>query len=307
MPLHRVTTLLLVFIQSIPISGQLLVRHVFEQQKMGTQFRVTIYAPDEFPVEKISDVIWARVDSLNLIFSDYEANSELSQLSATAGGNKWISISEELWTVLNFSNRLAALTSGTFDVTIGPLSKLWRRAIRRQSLPTNNEILNAKALIGYDKILLDSAARRVQLIEPGMRLDLGGVAKGFTVDQIARVLRAWGIQSFLVDGGGDLLIADAPPGAIGWKIQLEEEDQFRTLSNTAVAASGNAYKYVEVDGRRYGHIVDPQTGYGSTKEETVFVTAPDCMTADALASVVSLSSSEYLKQLIPYFQFRILK
>jgi thiamine biosynthesis lipoprotein len=132
-----------------------------------------------------------------------------------------------------------------------------------------------------------------------MRLDLGGIAKGYAVDEAMDVLRAGGIQSALVSGGGDMAVSDAPPGAKGWRIELAPLDvtnapaaQFVLLKNAALATSGDVFQHVEIDGVRYSHIVNPKTGLGLTDHSLVVVIATNCATADALSTAVSVLGPE---------------
>jgi thiamine biosynthesis lipoprotein len=132
-----------------------------------------------------------------------------------------------------------------------------------------------------------------------MRLDLGAIAKGFAVDEAIKVLRARGIRSALVSGGGDMTVSDPPPGTNGWRIELAPLDvtnapptEFVLLRNAALATSGDIFQHVEIAGVRYSHIVDPRTGLGLTDHSLVVVIARNCTTADSLATSVSVMGPE---------------
>jgi thiamine biosynthesis lipoprotein len=153
--------------------------------------------------------------------------------------------------------------------------------------------------VGWKKLELDSRNRTAKLLAPDMRLDLGAIAKGFAVDEALKVLRRHGITRALVAGGGDMAVGDPPPGKRGWKIEIVALDvtnappaRFVLLANVALATSGDLFQHVEVDGRRYSHIVDPQTGVGLTDHSLVTVIAADCTTADSLATAVSVLGPE---------------
>ena len=184
-------------------------------------------------------------------------------------------------------------------MTIGPLSRLWRRAIRRSQLPQESELEQARQTVGYRHLQLDAAAQTVRLALPDMRLDLGGLAKGFAADEAMNVLYSFGLTSALVDAGGDIVLGDPPPDTSGWRIAVSTVDPRGNLvfedlycSNTAIATSGDTYRFLEVDGVRYSHIIDPRTGIGVTRAGLVTVIAATGIRADALASTLNVLPPE---------------
>ena len=167
-------------------------------------------------------------------------------------------------------------------------------------MPDATAISEALVPVGAERVILDStsthSSRTVRLSAPGMRLDLGGIAKGYAVDRAFEMLTTAGNARVLVDGGGDLRVGDPPPGRDGWTIAVADSGSVGArqarlvhVSNTALAQSGATYRYVERDGVRYSHIVDPRTGYGMSDDRIVTVQAPTCMEADALASALSVA------------------
>lgn len=283
--------------------AQTLQRFEFTHPQMGTLFRIVLYAGDAENASKAATAAFARIDSLNATFSDYLNDSELSRLSATAGSGESVPVSDDLWTVLTAARQLSLLSDGAFDITIGPLSRLWRRAFRRQAFPEPERIDAARRLVGFPRLSLDSSRQDVRLSLSGMRLDAGGIAKGYAVDAAMAVLLRYGIHRALIDGGGDLLAGDPPPNAPGWRIQRMENNgkALTFLSNRAIATSGDTYRYLEWEGRRYSHIIDPRTGMGITESKLVTVEAPNCMTADALASAISILGKEAAAKLIAHY------
>jgi thiamine biosynthesis lipoprotein len=181
-----------------------------------------------------------------------------------------------------------------FDVTTDQ-SGLWRRARRAGELPDPLRLAQAMELIGYRKLHLDRASRSVALDRTGMLLDLGGIAKGYAVDEAMAVLKQRGVTRALIAGGGDILARGAPPGSQGWVVgiaTLAHSDvpgvRHFFLRDRAVSTSGDAQQYVEIGGVRYSHIVDPKTGLGLTGRNSVTVVAPNCVTSDALATAASV-------------------
>ena len=264
------------------------------QPQMGVPFKLILYATDQQAAKGAFDAAFARIAELNGMLSDYDRHSELSRLSRMAPTQQPVTVSDDLWRVLARSQKLAARTAGAFDVTVGPYVRLWRRARRQKQLPSSERLAEARAAVGHRNLKLDPHTRAVRLLAPDMRLDLGGIAMGYAVDEALKVLRARGITRALIDASGDIHAGDPPPGKCGWMIGVAPLSRAGTarreirLANAAVTTSGDAFQYVEIDGRRYSHIVDPRTGLGLTDRSGVTVIAPDCTTADSLATAVSV-------------------
>jgi len=269
-------------------------RFEFARTKMAVPMKVVLYALDSVTATEAAEAAYARIDRLNAILSDYDPQSELRRLSDATSEGKPVPVSRDLWQVLTRAQALAEQSDGAFDVTIGPVVRLWRRARRRGQLPSPERLRPAMDLVGYRFVRLDVDSRTVQLLKPEMRLDLGGIAKGYAADQAIGVLRKFSANRAMIDAGGDIVLADPPPGKTGWRIALAPLEprgppsKVLLLANVAVATSGDAWQYVEIAGRRYSHIVDPRTGLGLTDHSSVTVVAPDGVTADGLASAVSI-------------------
>jgi thiamine biosynthesis lipoprotein len=202
---------------------------------------------------------------------------------------------------LRAAQQLSRRSDGAFDATVGPLSVLWRRARRLAEMPDPARLVEARSVVGADKLELDEDRRTARLIAPGMRLDLGGIAKGFAADEAARVLDRNGIGAALIAAGGDIVVTGPPPGAPGWRIavvSLEGADrppaEYLTLHHAAVSTSGDAEQFVALiapgtaDRVRYSHIIDPRTGLAITGHSSVTIVAPDGTTSDGLATAVAV-------------------
>ncbi|NJK82986.1 MAG: FAD:protein FMN transferase [Saprospiraceae bacterium] len=268
----------------------------FTAPHMGTQFRVVLYAADSASARHAADQAFARVSYLNQLLSDYLEDSELNRLSATAGTGSPVPVSNELWTVLHFAQTISNATDGAFDVTIGTLSKLWRKAFRQQVFPSKAEIEQARFKVGYQHLLLDANNQTVALKRTGTRLDLGAIAKGFAVDEAMKAMEQQGISHALVDGGGDLLLKNDPAVSHSWHIAIQNGKTL-PLANCAIATSGKQYKFLEHKGKRYSHLIDPRTGMGVTHERQITIIADTAMKADALASACSVLSKAQAKRL----------
>jgi FAD:protein FMN transferase len=273
-------------------------RFEFTQIQMGMPFKLVLYAADEDSANGAARAAYARIRELNGIMSDYEPDSELSRLCATAGTGKSVPISPDLLRILLRAQALAKASDGAFDVTVGPCVRLWRKARREKSFPTPAEFAAARRAVGWSNLTIDEEHATARLALPRMQLDLGGIAVGYAIDETLALLKARGITSALIDGSGDIGVSAAPPGTTGWKIgiaPLEPEappSRYIVLAHAAVTTSGSAFQYVEFEGKRYSHIVDPHTGLGLTDRASVTVIARDCTTADSYATAVSVLGAQ---------------
>jgi thiamine biosynthesis lipoprotein len=270
-------------------------RFEYQQPKIGTQIRLVFYASDSLTADALANEAFARIDSLNLIFSDYLPFSEISQLSETAGQDTCVRLSSELWEVLQVSQQISQQTNGYFDITIGSLSKLWRKMFSKQEFIEGVKLNYNKLLVNYKWLQLDTIYRCACLKKAGMRLDAGGIAKGYIIDEVFELIRSAGIQQLLVDAGGDIRVGAPPPDSEGWKI--ESLSGILTLQHTAIATSGDTYRYLEWKGKRYSHLINPKTGYGVQNASPISVTASTATVADAYASAFSVMPRRRSKRL----------
>ncbi len=266
---------------------------------MGVQWRILLYATDEVIANKASQNAFARVKELNKVLSDYDPESELNKLCRLSGPGKPIKVSQPLLEVLIKSQALSQETKGAFDVTISPVVRLWRRARRQKLMPKNQRLQAARNKVGYESMKISLKDQTVELLKENMRLDLGGIAKGYAADVALTVLKKNGVSRAMIDASGDIVLGDPPPNTCGWKIGISSSDEqkgkidrYLLLHNMAVATSGDALQHVVIDGKRYSHIVDPRTGLGLTDQSRVTVIAPDGTTADSLASAISVLGPE---------------
>jgi thiamine biosynthesis lipoprotein len=264
---------------------------------MGMPVTVTLYAPDAARAEAGARAAFARIAALDAMLSDYRTDSELTRLSATA--HDWVRVSPELFDVLSRAIQIARATDGAFDPTVGPLTSLWREARATGQVPAPAAIEAARSRVGYGLVTLDADRRAVRLERDGMRLDLGGIAKGYILQEGLAALDALGLRIALLDAGGDIVCGDAPPDQPGWRIETPGADEAfaaraSQLMRAALATSGPAAQFLEANGVRYSHVIDPRTGWGVTSPREVKVIATDGATADAIATVMGISGSRVL-------------
>lgn len=261
---------------------------------MGVQARLILYAPDEPSAQQAARAAFDRLAALEDVMSDYRPTSELMRLGTHAPGTP-VPVSDDLFAVLARAQELARLSDGAFDVTVGPLVKLWREARRSKQLPPEAERHAALERVGWQHLTLDSAAQTVTFERPGMQLDLGGIAKGYAIDEALSVLGRHGIERALVELGGDVVVGAPPPGEAGWSLQVAYADAAHrrvSLAHAAVSSSGDTEQFVEIGGHRYSHIVDPRTGLGLTTRIAATVVAPDATTSDGLATLLTVLGPE---------------
>jgi thiamine biosynthesis lipoprotein len=283
---------------SNPDSAGNLSRFEFVETHMGCSFNIVLYSTDEPSARSASKQAFARIAALDATLSDYQPESELSRLSLKAGGPP-VSVSADLLDVLARSRSFYEKSGGVFDVTIGPVGRLWRRARRDRKLPDPQKMAEARALVGSNKMILDAGKHTVQLTKAGMKLDVGGIAKGYASQAAIEVLRSRGVVRALVAGAGDIVVSDPPPGTKGWTIGIAGlnpseagPETFVLLRNSAISTSGDAERFVVIDGHRYSHIINPVTGMGVEDRASVTVVAQDGATADALETSVYLLGPE---------------
>lgn len=281
-----------------PSEDPALTRFAFTQAEMAVPIKIVLYAPDETAATSAAQAAFRRIHHLGSILSDYDPESEHRRAERAAAPGGPVQVSQDLFAVLTRSQALAKQSEGAFDVTVGPAVRVWRNSRRRGGLPLPRRLQAARELVGFDLLKLDPEKKSVTFAKPGMRLDFGGIAKGYAVDEALSVLRERGTARALVDAGGDMALGDPPPGRPGWRIgvvPLEPDgppSRMLILSNVAVATSGDLWQFVEIRGRRYSHIIDPRTAQALTDHSSVTVIAPDGMTADGLASALSVLGPE---------------
>ena len=272
------------------------VRVTVTRRLMGMPWSITVHAASPAAGHAAIAAGFAEVARLERVLSDYDPDSELSRLSAQAPMGAAVAVSEDLWRVLHRAADLQADTDGAFDITVGPLTSLWRQARRTGVAPGTDRLAAARHAVGRQALELDADRRTVRLIQPGTRLDPGGIGAGYAADRAMEVLERRGIAAALIDASGDVLVSAAPPGAAGWRIAVapagtSAEDHVM-LVHAAITTSGDAYQAVEIGSQRHGHVIDPRTGQAVPGPAAVTVIAPDCTTADALATAALVLGPE---------------
>ncbi len=266
-------------------------RYEYKKPEMGTVFQIVLYSPDLATANRAAQAAFARAEALNAILSDYDPESELSRLSRRTDVGPMtepVPVSPDLWQLLEASVEASRQSNGAFDITLGPCIKLWRRSHQMGQLPTPERLAEARKSVGWEAIKLFPQTHSVQLLKPKMRLDVGGIAKGYTAMEMAATIRNLGIPRMMVGAAGDITVGDPPPGKNDWRIAVrsferaDESSDYVNLRNASISTSGDTERFIIIDGQRYSHIIDPKTCLGLTRRVAVTVIAPSGPSADWL-------------------------
>jgi len=262
---------------------------------MGTVLEITLYGEGEREARSTLSELFAAAERLDALMTIFDSQSEVSRLNAAAGSGPQL-VDPEVAELLRRSVAYTRLTHGTFDVTVGPLVRLWTDAAVAKRLPTDDELARAGARVGADSIRV-SEDGRVELAEPGVAVDLGGVAKGFALERMRPVLRERRIANALLDfGQSSTLALGRPGGAAGWRLLVRGPETtdlgIVTLSDQALSVSSSFGHWLEIGGRRYGHVIDPRSGRPLTEPRQAVIVARDATLAEALSKALLILSPE---------------
>lgn len=270
-------------------------RHTYQQSLMGTRFFITLYTADKKTADLAAKEAFQMASDINDTCSDYDVTSELMHLNADPP-HQAIPISDMLFDVINTALKISQQTQGAYDPTLGHHSYNWRMARKKGVLPSPKKIAAAKAASGWKNVHLDSEFRAVTKNIENMRLDLGGIAKGYAAEEMLNILKRHGITRASITAGGEVRLGDPPPETQGWKITLKTLDSQHqlspktlTLSNCAISTSGDLHQSITIGGQRYSHICDPATGLGLTTRISATVIGPNATLTDALATALCVN------------------
>lgn len=273
------------------------------QLVMGTFARVVAVAADSDTANRCIEAGLAEVRKVDELMSDYRDDSEISRVNKD-GFNRAVPVSEATYEVLKRSIEFSKLTGGAFDITVGPLVDLWRSAKKKGVTPSQEEIAQARSRVGFENLTLHEKDKTVKLAVAGMRLDLGGIAKGHAVDKAIEAMQQAGAIGGMVDAGGDIrCFGKPPPGKKMWRIGLQDPKLAKNdsesglllilkLHSGAVATSGDYQQFALIEGKRYSHIINRQSGTSAEGLSSVTIITDNATDADALATAVSVMGQE---------------
>jgi thiamine biosynthesis lipoprotein len=270
---------------------------------MGTFAHIVAVANDSVTAEKSIETAFEQLEAVDNSMSDYKPDSQLSVLNRE-GYKKAIKVSEPLFEVLQISLSFSRQTNGAFDITVGPLVDLFHSAEKKQAAPTPEQIANAKEKTGFEKLILNEKEKSVRFAVEGMRLDLGGIAKGYAIDKAVEAMQKAGATGGMVDVGGDIRCFGTPqPGRDKWLIGLQDPNDpgdvgtekyllVLGLTDAAIATSGDYRRFTLIEGKKYSHIIDSSIAQSARALSSVTIIAENATEADALATAVSVMGIE---------------
>jgi thiamine biosynthesis lipoprotein len=271
---------------------------------MGTFARVVAVAADSNTAKGCIEAAFVEIERIDELMSYHKSDSEISELNRD-GFRRAVKVSKSTYEVLQRSIEFSELSGGAFDVTVGPLVDLWHSAEDANSLPTDAELQQARSRVGYDKLILDANETSVRFAVEGMRVDLGGIAKGYALDKAVEAMQKGGAVGGMVIIGGEIRCFGSPPaGQKNWRIGLQDPDKAKDgfdagtpllvlhLTDAAIATSGHYRRFVTIGGKRYSHIVDPKSGHSSESLASVTIICPSSIYADALSTAVTVMGKE---------------
>lgn len=274
------------------------VREVHYQ--MGTSLELTLWHSDPEAARRIIREAAGEVHRLNQILSSFDPDSSLSRFNHRAGKGK-TTVPSELYETLSISRRFSVLTGGDFDITVGPLMELWTVTASRGRLPDRDTLAAVLRRVGYERLKLYDHDR-AELLALGMKVDLGGIGKGYAVDRVVNKLITAGISAALINFGGSSIYAlGAPPGETGWEIGIQGTDgRLRGvihLRDMALSTSGSMGKFWTISGKRYGHLIDPKSGMPMSEPRMASVIAGSATVAEALTKPLVLRGRNALRMI----------
>jgi thiamine biosynthesis lipoprotein len=263
-------------------------RYEGSRVSMACVYAIEAYGPDAAALPKIVDEAFDEVDRIDRLMSNYRPESPLSRINREAADHA-VAVDPELFDFLAESQRYSRESDGAFDVTVGPLMKVWGFFEGEGHLPSDAALLAARRLVGHAHVVLDPASKTVRFDAAGVELDLGGIAKGYAVDRVVRLLGRRGVAAALVSAGGSTIYASgSPPGHAAWDVRIQDPRDARKtaltvqLKDRALSIAGSSERFFEADGVRYSHIMDPRSGRPVQGVLSVAVLAATGTAGDAL-------------------------
>jgi thiamine biosynthesis lipoprotein len=269
----------------------------FRTQTMGTWATLTIVTPDSAAVADLAYRSLLELHRVDSLMSNWTQTSEIARINREAGKSNVV-VHPEVATVLDFAQRVTRATDGAMDITVEPLVRAWGFLGGERHVPTQAEITQALQSVGPDKLRFDAANKTIRFTNAHTRIDLGGIAKGYGVDRVADMVRRAGITGALVDLSGNMRALGDAAGKSGWSVGIRDPSGKHPylatirLHDDAISTSGNYEQFVDANGKRYGHIIDPRTGWPADGLVSVTVVASTAMECDAWDTGLFVLGSE---------------
>lgn len=280
------------------ISEEKLVHRKRGRLLMGTFLEIQAFGVSEAIMDHAMNLAFEEVDRIEQLLSTYKASSQISQLNQH-GAEAPVALSREVFDLLKRSKGITQQTDGSFDITVGPIVQLWRQSNGR--IPDARAIEEATLCVGMNHVHLDEKNLRAWFDTKGVRVDLGGIGKGYAMDRAAEVLKEQGIQRAMLSFGGHILALDPPPGKTGWNILIRDPNQDDAfihnmeIQNASIATTANDQRGYWINGKRYSHIIHPTTGLPVEGKASVTVITKKAEEGDALSTALFASGEQLLE------------
>ncbi|MGZ8559604.1 MAG: FAD:protein FMN transferase [Chitinophagaceae bacterium] len=280
------------YITDLPTAALSLRRKVLKL--MGNRFEITVVADNEkWASERIDEAV-EEIRRIERLLTTFDDNSQTNLINRYAG-IKPVIVDKEVFDIIQRSKRISSITQGAFDISYGSVDKkLWNFDKNMTTLPDAATAKKLIRLINYRNIILDEGNCTVFLKEKGMRIGFGGIGKGYAAERAKDILKQKGVKSGIVNAAGDLTAWGHQPNGREWTIGIADPDathhpfSYLSITNSAIATSGNYEKYVMIDGKKYSHTIDPKTGLPVTGIKSVTIISPNAEIADAMATPVMI-------------------
>ncbi|AVR46747.1 thiamine biosynthesis protein ApbE [Christiangramia fulva] len=258
---------------------------------MGSRFEITVTASDQSKAEEYIGLAVNEITRIEKLISSWDPSTQTSQINRNAG-IKPVKVSPELYNLIDRALKISEITDGAFDISYASMDKIWKFDGSMTKMPSEDEIKESVSKVGYQNIILNPADTSVFLKKQGMKIGFGAIGKGYAADQAKKLLMKEGVEAGIINASGDMNTWGTKPNGEAWKIAItnpmNKEHAFALLpiENRAVVTSGDYEKFVNFNGIRYSHIINPKTGYPATGIISSTVFAPKAELADALATSV---------------------
>lgn len=264
-----------------------------QRAAMGSRFEISAVHADSRQCQQAIDAAYGEIERIEALISEWRETSAVSEINRKAGIEPVV-VPQELFNLTRRALRVSSLTDGAFDITFHTVGRLWNFKSRTAPIPDDESIQRALKDTGYQHVILDESKRTVLLDRAATRIGFGGIGKGYAANRAVFVLKEHGVTGGVINAGGDLVLFGTQENGKPWRVgianPLDRDKVFAWLDATeqAVVTSGDYENYIEYGGKRYGHILDPRTGYPASEVRSVTIVCPDGELADALATGVSV-------------------
>jgi len=264
---------------------------------MDTFCEISCYGGSKDQAIAAIDAAFKEMERIERVFSKFDENSEVSKINRLAGSEK-VKVSEEVFKLTEESIYYSSISEGAFDITVAPLMEIWGFVRKHKIIPDKDVVADVLKYVGYKNIELNREELSIRFLNKGVKVDFGGIAKGYAVDKAKDVLASKGIKNSLVNLGGNIFALGSAPGRKTWRIGVQDSRnkgkllQSFELTDRAISTSGNYERFFEIGGKRYPHIINPLTGEPCQGIISVTVTSDSAEKADALSTAIFVMGEE---------------